>query len=100
MSITVFEGYTIGKIERGIPFPIGNRKPLSIEQQRVLQMKEGESFVLVVRFDGFSTNNAKRLAHWARAKGIRILQREIDHDSVRIWRVGATESGTPDRPQK
>jgi hypothetical protein len=100
MSITVFEGYTVGKIERGIPFPIGNRKPLSIEQQRVLQMKEGDSFVLVVRFDGFSTDNAKRLAHWARARGIRILQRRIDHDSVRIWRVGGVESDAPDPSRK
>jgi hypothetical protein len=100
MSITVFEGYTVGKIERDIPFPLENRKLLSIEQQQVLQMKEGESFVLVVHFDGFSTNNAKRLAHWARAKGIRIVQRKIDHGSVRIWRVGAMESRTPDKLQK
>ncbi|GGY13771.1 hypothetical protein GCM10008098_00490 [Rhodanobacter panaciterrae] len=100
MSITVFEGYTVGKIERGIPFPNGSRRPLSIEQQRVLQMKEGDSFVLVVRFDGFSTDNARRLAQWARTKGIRIMQRKIDHDSVRIWRVGAMKSDTPDQPQK
>jgi len=100
MSTTVFEGYTVGKIERGIPFPIGNRKSLSIEQQRVLQMKEGESFVLVVRFDGVSTDSARRLVHWARARGIRILQRKIDHDSVRIWRLGAMESDTPDQLQK
>jgi hypothetical protein len=100
MGITIFEGYTVGKVERGIPLPIGNRKPLSVEQQRVLQMKEGESFVLVVRFDGFSTDNARRLAHWARTKGIRILQRKIDHDSVRIWRVGAMESDAPDQSQK
>ena len=100
MSITVFEGYTVGKIERGIPFPIVNRKPLSIEQQRVLQMKEGESFVLVVRFDGLSTGNAKRLAQWARSKGIRISQRKIDQNSVQIWRVGAMEVDVPDQSQK
>lgn len=100
MGITVFEGYTVGKVERGIPLPIGNRKPLSVEQQRVLKMKDGESFVLAVRFDGFSTDNARRLAHWARTKGIRILQRRIDHDSVRIWRVGAMESDTPDKLKK
>lgn len=100
MSITVFEGYTVGKIERGIPFPIGNRKPLSIEQQQVLRMKEGESFVLVLRFDGLATDNTERLAHWARTRGIRIVRRKIDRNSVRIWRLGAIAPDAPDHSQK
>jgi hypothetical protein len=91
MGTTVFEDYTVGEIERGIPLPAGYNKSLSIEQKRLLQLKDGESFVLAVRFGMFLTDNAERLVQWARLKGIHTVRRKIDDDSVRIWRVGAMQ---------
>jgi hypothetical protein len=88
MKITVFEGYTVGKIERGIPFPAKQKKLLSTEQKRVLQMKGGESFVLVAHAGESSADNAERLVQWARLKGIRIVRRRLDADSVRICYMG------------
>jgi len=87
MGHTVFEGYTVGEIERGIPFPARHKKPLSIEQKQLLQLKDGESLVLAVHFGAFLTDNAERLMQWARSKGIHTVRRKIDDDSVRIWRV-------------
>jgi hypothetical protein len=87
MSHTVFESYTVGEIERGIPFPTRHKKPLSIEQKQLLQLKDGESLVLSVHFGVFLTDNAERLMQWARSKGIHTVRRKIDDDVVRIWRV-------------
>jgi hypothetical protein len=87
MSNAVFEGYTVGEIERGIPFPARHKKPLSIEQKQLLQLKDGESLVLSVHFGVFLTDNAERLMQWARSKGIHTVRRKIDDDVVRIWRV-------------
>ena len=89
MGKTKFESYTVGEIERDIPFPLRHRKPLSIEQKQLLQLKNGESFVLSVHFGAFLTDNAERLMQWARLKGIHTVRRKIDDDSVRIWRVEA-----------
>ncbi|WP_158879609.1 hypothetical protein [Rhodanobacter sp. L36] len=88
MKATVFEGYTVGKIERGIPFPIERMKSLSVEQKQLLALKDGESLVLEVDFGELSINNAKRLGRWARSKGIKTTQRRISNDLVEIWRVG------------
>lgn len=99
MKTTVFEGYTVGKIERGIPFPVEHKKPLSTEQKWLLQMKDGESFVLALHVGAFSTDNAERLAQWARSKGIRTVQRRIDDDYVRIWRVGAQRPTSVTKPR-
>ena len=87
MGHTVFEGYTVSEIERGIPFPARHKKPLSIEQKQLLQLKDGESLVLAVHFDTFLTDNAERLMQWARSKGIHTVRRKIDDEVVRIWRV-------------
>jgi len=88
MKTTVFEGYTVGAIERGVPLPASHKKPLSIEQHQLLQLKDGESLVLALHFGSFMTDNAARLTHWARTKNIHTVRRKIDNASVRIWRVG------------
>jgi hypothetical protein len=88
MGITVFEGYTVGKVERGMSLPAGHKKSLSAEQKPLLPMKDGESFVLGVHFGAFLTDNVERLLQWARSKGICAVRRKIDDDVVRIWRVG------------
>jgi hypothetical protein len=91
MGNTIFEVCTAGEIERDIPFPIRHKNSLSIEQKQLLQLKDGESFVLVVHFGTFLTDNVERLMKWARLKGIHTVRRKIDDDSVRIWRVGAMQ---------
>ncbi len=75
----------VGKIEQVIAFP--ESKPLSLAQKKVLELNDGESFILVVHFENLLTDNAERLVRWARTRGIRIMRRKIDHDAVRIWRV-------------
>ena len=100
MGKTVVEGYTVGEIERDIPFPLRHRKPLSIEQKQLLQLKDGESFVLAVHFGTFLTDNAERLMQWARLKGIHTIRRKIDDDSVRIWRVEPPPSVAQDKRKK
>jgi hypothetical protein len=79
---------------------VTGRKPLSIAQKQLLELTDGESFVLALHFDACLTDNAERLASWARWKGIRIMRRKIDDDSVRIWRVGPVQSAAVDIPKK
>jgi hypothetical protein len=98
MSNAVFEGYTVGEIERGIPFPARHKKPLSIEQKQLMQLKDGESLVLAVHFGTFRTDNVERLAQWARSKGIHTVRRKIDDDVVRIWRV-PQQPALPGKPK-
>jgi hypothetical protein len=100
MGKTGFEGYTVGEIEHDIPFTPRHGKPLSIEQKHLLQLKNGESFVLSVRFGPFLTDNAERLMQWARLKGIHTVRRKIDDDSVRIWRVEALPATATDKRKK
>ena len=100
MGKTVFDGYTVGEVEHDIPFPLRHRKPLSIEQKQLLQLKDGESFVLAVHFGTFLTDNAERLMQWARLKGIHTVRRKIDDDSVRIWRVEPPPSVAQDKRKK
>ena len=97
MSNAVFEGYTVGEIERGIPFPARHKKPLSIEQKQLLQLKDGESFVVAVRFGTYLTDNAERLMQWARLKGIHTVRRKIDDDSARIWRAESLQPAADNR---
>lgn len=99
MNDTVFEDYTVGEIEHGIPFPTSHKKPLSIEQKQLLQLKDGESLVLAVHFGTFLTDNAERLMQWARSKGIHTVRRKIDDDVVRIWRVASRQPGAPGKPK-
>jgi hypothetical protein len=100
MGKTVVEGYTVGEIERNIPLPLRHRKPLSIEQKQLLQLKDGESFVLAVHFGTFLTDNAERLMQWARLKGIHTVRRKIDDDSVRIWRAEPLQPAVADKRKK
>jgi hypothetical protein len=86
MTITVFEGYSVGKIERGVPLPAVSKTLLSLDQKRLLQLEHGESLILMLRIDDFSTDSARRLAHWARLRGIRTFHRRLDEKSVQIWR--------------
>ena len=94
MRTTVFEGYTIGEVERGIPFPFEHKKPLSIEQKQLLQLKDGESLVLALDFGEYANDNAKRLVQWARLRGIHAVRRKIDDNHVRIWRMGPVQPAT------
>ncbi|WP_158882455.1 hypothetical protein [Rhodanobacter sp. L36] len=80
--------YIVGEIEKGMPAP--SKKILSAAQSQILQLKDGESFVLTLRFEHFLTDNAERLSRWAKVRGIQIMRRKIDDDTVRIWRVAAT----------
>jgi len=61
MRINAFEGHTVGEIEHGIPFPARHKKPLSIEQKQLLQLKDGERLVLAAHFSAFLNENAERL---------------------------------------
>jgi hypothetical protein len=92
MSASVGEDCTIGEIERGIPFPVGHKKPLSAEQKQLLQLKDGESFVLALHFGEYANDTVRQLVQWGRMKGINTVQRKIDGIYVRIWRVGAMQS--------
>jgi hypothetical protein len=100
MGKTVFDGYTVGEVEHDIPFPLRHRKPLSIEQKQLLQLKDGESLVIAVHFGPFLTDNAERLMQWARLKGIHTVRRKVDDDSVRIWRVEPPPSAAEDQRKK
>jgi hypothetical protein len=91
MGSAEFERYTISEIEHGIALPLKYGKRLSIEQMQLLQLKDGESFVLVVHFGAFLTDNVERLLQWSRSKGIRTMRQKIDYHSVRIWRVCDTQ---------
>jgi len=97
MGKTEFEGYTVGEIERDVPLPLKHRRPLSIEQKQLLQLKDGESFVVAVRFGTYLTDNAERLMQWARLKGIHTVRRKIDDDSARIWRAESLQPGADNR---
>ena len=80
-----------GKIERGIPFPVGQKKSLYAEQKKLLRLKEGECHVVAVHFGPFRTDNAERLMHWARSKGVHTVRHELDANSVEIRRVVAPQ---------
>jgi hypothetical protein len=97
MGKTEFEGYTVGEIERDVPLPLKHRRPLSIEQKQLLQLKDGESFVVAVRFGTYLTDNAERLMQWARLKGIHTVRRKIDDDSARIWRAESLQPAADNR---
>jgi hypothetical protein len=70
-------------------------------QQRILELQDGDSFVLQTilvdeddaipprwRYRGAS-QIASRLASWARGQHVLIVYHMIDTNSARIWRLGA-----------
>ena len=88
-------------IESGIPLPLRADHALRPDQQRVLELKDGDSFLLQTipiaqgecivpqwRFHNAS-HIATRLVSWARGRHVRLAYRVIDKDTARIWRVGA-----------
>lgn len=87
MAVTVFEGYTVGPIERGIPMPTRRAKALSTEQAHLLQLKVGEYLDVPLEEGGLSRLEVSRLLAWARRKNIGVSQRELEHDVIRIERV-------------
>jgi hypothetical protein len=92
--------YDVGSIESGMPFPQRVDSGLTIGQQRVLELEDGDSFVLqAIRISEDKDVTAKarsqnashiaaRLASWARARHVRLAYRMIDKDTARIWRLG------------
>jgi hypothetical protein len=92
--------YDAGSIESGTAFPRPTDSILTIGQQRVLELEDGDSFVLqTIRLadDGDTTAKAHSqsaahiaagLASWARSRHVRLAYRMIDKDTARIWRLG------------
>jgi hypothetical protein len=92
--------YNVGHIEFGVPLPQRTGAVLTSGQQRVLELEDGDSFVLHtiwvaddngVMSKGRSHNVsdiAARLSSWARGRHVRLAYRVIDKDTVRIWRLG------------
>jgi len=93
--------YDVGHIESGVPLPQRTGSALTPGQQRVLELSDGDSFVLYAtrivddngvtvrwRFNHVS-DIAARLSSWARGRHVRLAYRVIDKDTARIWRVGA-----------
>ena len=92
--------YDVASIESGMPFPQRMDSGLTIGQQRVLELVDGDSFVLqTIRISEDKDVTAKahsqdaahiaaRLASWARGRHVRLAYRMIDKDTARIWRLG------------
>jgi hypothetical protein len=89
----------LGPIERGVPLPSRKKAKLTPEQERVLQLKDGDSFTIrTLSADEDNTGNrshasdvAARLSVWARGRHIRLSYRLIDKitDTARVMRVGS-----------
>jgi hypothetical protein len=93
--------YDVGSIESGVPLPQRAGTALTPGQQRVLELEDGDSFLLQTARtaesnDGIPTGHfrgtsdvAARLASWARGRHVRLAYRMIDKHTARIWRRGA-----------
>jgi hypothetical protein len=92
--------YDVASIKSGMPFPQRMDSVLTIGQRRVLELEDGDSFVLqTIRISKDKDVTAKassqhaahiaaRLASWARSRHVRLAYRAIDKDTARIWRLG------------
>jgi hypothetical protein len=92
--------YDVASIKSGVPFPQRMDSGFTIGQQRVLELEDGDSFVLqTIRIseDKNLTANprsqdaahiAARLASWARGRHVRLVYRMVGKDTARIWRLG------------
>jgi hypothetical protein len=92
--------YDVGHIGPGMPLPRGTGKVLIASQQRVLELEDGDSFVLHVgrtaADNGVAVKGrshsacdiAARLSSWAQVHRVRLTYRAIDEYSARIWRLG------------
>jgi hypothetical protein len=93
--------YKVGPIESGVPLPERAGQTLSLDQQRILELKDGDSFLLqavpAAEDDGgtpplhrhSASRIASRLSGWARSRRVRLAYRVIDRNTVRIWRISA-----------
>jgi hypothetical protein len=89
----------LGPIERGVALPSRKKTQLTREQERVLQLNDGDSFTIrTLSADENSSGTrshashvAARLSTWARGRHVRLSYRIIDKttDTVRVMRVGA-----------
>lgn len=92
-------GLELGPIERGVALPSRKKAKLTPEQERVLLLKDGESFTIrtISAADDSLGNRshashvAARLSVWARGRHIRLSYRLINKqtDTVRVLRVGS-----------
>jgi hypothetical protein len=92
--------YDVGSIESGTRVPQTTDSILTPGQQRVLELEDGDSFVLqTIRLaeghdvaaqavSSSAAHIAARLASWARNRHVRLVYRMIDKDTARIWRLG------------
>jgi len=91
-------GLELGPIESGVALPSRKKTKLTPEQERVLQLKDGESFTIrtISAADDSNGNRshashvAARLSVWARGRHIQLSYRLINKqtDTVRVLRVG------------
>ena len=68
-------------------------------QQRVLELEDGDSFVLqAIRVTDDVTAKERhqsaaqivaRLVRWAQSRKVRLTYRMIDKDTARVWRLGS-----------
>jgi hypothetical protein len=84
-----------------MPLPQRAGKALRPDQQRVLELEDGDSFLLqmipiavgeciVPRWRLHSASHiADRLSRWARGRHVQLAYRMVDKTAVRIWRLGA-----------
>jgi hypothetical protein len=89
--------YEVGPIESGVPLPERFSQTHTLDQQRVLELDDGDSFLLQVKplVDGEARLRchsvpylAARLSAWARGRKVRLAYRMIDKSTARIWRLG------------
>lgn len=94
--------YEVGPIESGVPLPRRAGQELTPDQQRVLEMEDGDSFLLqtipttIAGGEGINprwryhsaSHIASRLSSWARGRHVRLAYRMIDKNTARIWRLG------------
>ena len=92
--------YNVGHIEFGVQLPKRTGAVLTPGQQRVLELEDGDSFVLhairIADDNGIAANGrssnvsdiAAHLSSWARGRHVRLAYRAIDKDTARIWRLG------------
>ena len=94
------EMYKVGPIESGVPLPERAGKNLTSDQRRILELRDGDSFLLqrlpasegetnIPQLHHHSASRiAARLSGWARGRRVRLAYRVIDKNTVRIWRLG------------
>jgi hypothetical protein len=102
--------YKVGPIESDVPLPARAGQTLTLDQLRVLELKDGDSFLLqtIIAHEGenviprifhhSASRIASRLSGWARGRCVRLAYRVIDKNTVRIWRVGEIRGGKHGAP--